>query len=217
VREPRAARQPCRDCARGEGLAAREIMLIGNIGRERATLSPIARTPEDEWFPQAGTSPSPDERERPIEDEWLASDDLPPRSTPFDPWSLANRRVLVPTGFALVFLVALLAAVGVLSNGSPPTPTAATTTSTSTASTTRTTTPAVPAGPVPPTTTLKPGDSGSQVKTLQRELASLGYTVGAIDGNYGPATTKAVTAFQRADHLAPDGIVGPPTLLALGP
>lgn len=179
---------------------------------------PIARTPEDDWFPQAGRSLSPGEQERPIEDEWLADHDLSPRSTPFDPWSLANRRVLIPTGFALVFLVALLAALGVLSNGSPPTPTAATTTSTSTASTTRITTPAVPSpGPVPPTTTLKPGDSGSQVKTLQRELASLGYTVGAIDGNYGLATTKAVTAFQRADHLTPDGTVGPATLLALGP
>jgi hypothetical protein len=176
----------------------------------------MARTPEDEWFSQAGRSLSPGEPERPIEDEWLAGDDLPPRSTPFDPWSLANRRVLIPTGFALVFLVALLAAAGVFS-GSPSTPTAAPTTSTSTPSTTRTTTPAVPAGPVSPTTTLKPGDSGSQVKTLQRELASLGYSIGAIDGNYGTATTKAVAAFQRADHLTPDGIVGPSTLLALGP
>jgi Putative peptidoglycan binding domain len=176
----------------------------------------MARTPEDEWFSQAGRSLSAGEPERPIEDEWLAGDDLPPRSTPFDPWSLANRRVLIPTGFALVFLVALLAAAGVFS-GSPSTPTAAPTTSTSTPSTTRTTTPAVPAGPVSPTTTLKPGDSGSQVKTLQRELASLGYSIGAIDGNYGTATTKAVAAFQRADHLTPDGIVGPSTLLALGP
>jgi peptidoglycan hydrolase-like protein with peptidoglycan-binding domain len=55
------------------------------------------------------------------------------------------------------------------------------------------------------------------VKALQRELASLGYSVGAIDGNYGQATIKAVTAFQRADHLTPDGVVGPATLLALAP
>jgi len=115
-------------------------------------------------------------------------------------------------------LVALLAAVDVFSSGSPPIPMAAPIISTATPSITRTTTPAVPRStPAPPTTTLKPGDSGSQVKALQRELARLGYSVGAIDGYYGRATIKAVTAFQRADRLTPDGIVGPPTLLALGP
>jgi Putative peptidoglycan binding domain len=177
----------------------------------------MARTPEDDWFPQAGTGLSPGEPQRPVEDEWLAGGDLPPRSTPFDPWSLANRRVLIPTGFALVFLVALLAAVGVFSSGSPPIPSAAPVISTATPSITRTTTAVTAASPLPPTTTLKPGDSGSQVRALQRELASLGYSVGAIDGNYGGATIKAVTAFQRADRLPPDGIVGPSTLLALAP
>jgi hypothetical protein len=178
----------------------------------------MARTPEDDWFPQVDRSLSPGELEGPIEDEWLAGDDLLPRSTPFDPWSLANRRVLIPTGLALVFLVALLAAVDVFSSGSPPIPMAAPIISTATPSITRTTTPAVPRStPAPPTTTLKPGDSGSQVKALQRELARLGYSVGAIDGYYGRATIKAVTAFQRADRLTPDGIVGPSTLLALAP
>jgi peptidoglycan hydrolase-like protein with peptidoglycan-binding domain len=114
-------------------------------------------------------------------------------------------------------LVALLAAVGVFSRGPPPVPITATVISTSTPSIIRTTSAAQRSTPAPPTTTLKPGDSGSQVKALQRELASLGYSVGAIDGSYGPATIKAVTAFQRADHLTPDGIVGPATLLALAP
>jgi Putative peptidoglycan-binding domain-containing protein len=68
-----------------------------------------------------------------------------------------------------------------------------------------------------PTTTLKPGDSGSQVKVLQRELVALGFAVGAIDGLYGQATTKAVADFQRAHHLTADGIVGPSTLVALAP
>jgi peptidoglycan hydrolase-like protein with peptidoglycan-binding domain len=178
----------------------------------------MARTPEDEWFPHVDKSNPPGEPDAPIVDEWLAGDDDPPRPAPFDPSSLANRRVLVPTGLALVFLVALLAAVGVFSSGAPPIPAAARTLSAATPSIAPTTTATPPRStPAPPTTTLKPGDSGPQVKALQQELSSLGYSVGAIDSNYGPATIKAVTAFQRADHLTPDGVVGPSTLLALAP
>jgi peptidoglycan hydrolase-like protein with peptidoglycan-binding domain len=39
--------------------------------------------------------------------------------------------------------------------------------------------------------------------------------VGPIDGFYGPATSKAVAAFQHAHHLKADGIVGQTTLDAL--
>jgi peptidoglycan hydrolase-like protein with peptidoglycan-binding domain len=66
-----------------------------------------------------------------------------------------------------------------------------------------------------PTTTLKPGDTGSQVEILQRELAGLGYAPGTIDGNYGSGTVTAVKAFQTAVGLTPDGVVGPRTLQAL--
>ena len=66
-----------------------------------------------------------------------------------------------------------------------------------------------------PSTTLKPADTGTQVETLQRELNGLGYTVGAIDGTYGPATVSAVKAFQQANGLTPDGVVGSKTLAAL--
>ena len=176
----------------------------------------MARTPEDDWFPQADTSPSPGEPEQPIEDEWLAGDDPLTRPPPFAPWSVPDRRVLIPIGFGLVFLVALLAAFGVFSSSSPPI--SAPSVGTATPSIPRATTPAVArTAPGPPTTTLKPGDSGPQVKALQRELASLGYYAGAIDGDYGQATVKAVAAFQRAGHLTPDGVVGRSTLLALGP
>jgi hypothetical protein len=66
-----------------------------------------------------------------------------------------------------------------------------------------------------PATTLKPGDTGSQVKTLQRALATLGFSPGTPDGDYGPATQVAVEKFQVAKRLAEDGVVGPATLAAL--
>ncbi len=66
-----------------------------------------------------------------------------------------------------------------------------------------------------PSQTLKPGDQGAQVKTLQKALASLGYSPGTPDGDYGPSTQNAVERFQIAKGLAEDGVVGPATLNAL--
>jgi Putative peptidoglycan binding domain. len=50
---------------------------------------------------------------------------------------------------------------------------------------------------------------------LQRALASLAYSPGAVDGNYGTSTQRAVARFQSFSNLTPDGILGPQTLLAL--
>lgn len=66
-----------------------------------------------------------------------------------------------------------------------------------------------------PTQTLKPGDTGAQVKSLQQTLAALGFSAGTPDGDYGPATQVAVEKFQVAKGLAEDGVVGPATLAAL--
>jgi Putative peptidoglycan binding domain len=66
-----------------------------------------------------------------------------------------------------------------------------------------------------PTAPLKPGDTGTQVKLLQRALAQLGYKPGSVDGDYGSSTVAAVTRFQRASKLTADGVVGPATLSAL--
>jgi len=63
---------------------------------------------------------------------------------------------------------------------------------------------------------LKPGDSGDDVAELQRALAAHNFSPGAIDGQYGPATVAAVTAFQNSSGLLADGIAGPRTLFALG-
>lgn len=62
---------------------------------------------------------------------------------------------------------------------------------------------------------MKIGSSGSDVRALQTELAHLGYSVGPLDGIFGPETLTAVEEFQRADHLQVDGIAGPLTQSAL--
>jgi peptidoglycan hydrolase-like protein with peptidoglycan-binding domain len=66
-----------------------------------------------------------------------------------------------------------------------------------------------------PAQTLKPGDQGPQVTTLQKALAALHFSPGKPDGDYGPSTMNAVERFQIAHNLGEDGIVGPATLAAL--
>jgi peptidoglycan hydrolase-like protein with peptidoglycan-binding domain len=130
---------------------------------------------------------------------------------------LSNPRLAIAAVVALVVLLVIgLAVAGVFGSSTPRR--AATTVLTTHA---RTTTAATTAPPPPSSVTaapsgpLKLGDSGAQVKVLQRALASLGYSPGAIDGNYGPSTQQAVARFQAAAKLTPDGILGPQTLQAL--
>ena len=63
----------------------------------------------------------------------------------------------------------------------------------------------------PKKTALRPGDSGEDVRKLQFKLGLAGYYVGNLDGDYGAATTRAVTDFQAANGLDPDGKCGPKT------
>ena len=60
-------------------------------------------------------------------------------------------------------------------------------------------------------TLLKVGTTGSDVVQLQTELNYLGYNVGIVDGIFGSNTQAAVKAFQSAQSLSADGIVGPIT------
>jgi len=46
------------------------------------------------------------------------------------------------------------------------------------------------------------------VKCVQTTVTHLGYECGEIDGIYGDKTRKAVTAFQKDNHLKEDGIAG---------
>lgn len=75
--------------------------------------------------------------------------------------------------------------------------------------------PGTPVPPVNPHPTLQLGDSGTAVKTLQTRLNVWGANGLTVDGEFGSATEQAVMTFQRAHHLAPDGIVGPVTWAAL--
>ena len=60
--------------------------------------------------------------------------------------------------------------------------------------------------------TLKKGDSGVQVKALQKRLKELGYYKDYVDGDYGLATATAVSDFQRANKLTVTGTANPTTL-----
>lgn len=58
---------------------------------------------------------------------------------------------------------------------------------------------------------LRTGSRGDAVRKLQELLNAKGYTCGNVDGIFGSKTYAAVLAFQKANGLAADGIVGPLT------
>jgi hypothetical protein len=128
-------------------------------------------------------------------------------------------RRLALLAVALAVSIAIVVAVVVRAGGneqasSPPPTTAPTATLPQT--------PQQPAAPsaqatitVSPTITLRAGDDGPAVRTLQRALRRLGFAAGSLDGVFGAKTEAAVTAFQRAHGLTPDGVVGAATARAL--
>lgn len=61
---------------------------------------------------------------------------------------------------------------------------------------------------------LKIGSKGEQVKALQRQLISLGYTL-SDDGVFGSTTEKYVKEVQRRFKLTDDGVVGDKTWTVL--
>jgi hypothetical protein len=137
---------------------------------------------------------------------------------------LIRRRRLVALGVLLALIVAGVALAVLLAGGDEPTPTP---------TTTPVLTPPAASEPPPPATTtadeppatltvalpesgqLAVGDSGEEVEALQTALAALELEPGAIDGVFGAATQEAVRAFQQANDLPTDGIVGQATADAL--
>jgi hypothetical protein len=69
---------------------------------------------------------------------------------------------------------------------------------------------------IPATTvaTIRRGAKGDLVVWAQEHLITAGDKV-TVDGSFGPRTQKAVLAFQTARGLAPNGVIGPATWVAL--
>jgi hypothetical protein len=67
------------------------------------------------------------------------------------------------------------------------------------------------------TITLKQGSTGWPVRFLQEGLNRVSGRGLTVDGNFGPATDKAVRDLQRWLHLTVDGVVGPQTWRVLYP
>jgi len=57
---------------------------------------------------------------------------------------------------------------------------------------------------------LRKGTSGEPVKLLQAKLGV------ETDGEFGPNTEKALTAWQSKNALNADGVAGPDTFMAMG-
>jgi len=188
--------------------------------------APDKQTPRDpdDWFDEPEPTPrrashapaqvDPDAQTReqtatPV-DDWLTPDPLTRKQRSPRATSVATRRILVALAIAVVLLLVGLALGGVFSGGEKRKAKTA-----PTRQTTATTTRSSPSLPALPTSTVKLGDHGNPVKELQRALKSLGFTVGTIDGVFGPSTQQALIAFQTAHQLSPDGVLGPATRAAL--
>lgn len=63
--------------------------------------------------------------------------------------------------------------------------------------------------------TIPYGSYGDNVRKMQTVLRQKGFYRGSVDGKFGPATKKAVIAFQKSVSITPDGKPGNKTLTAL--
>jgi len=129
-------------------------------------------------------------------------------------WTVTTTQAAILAVSLIALVLAILAATGAFNSSKaalPPVTTPPPTVTITRPATTAKTPPTTQA----PQQTLKPGDTGDQVKVLQRALTALGFSPGKADGDYGPTTQVEVEKFQLSKNLGEDGIVGPQTLAAL--
>ena len=156
-------------------------------------VTPAANQGQQNIFPSTATAtPAPDQGGDNSWNNWGSADNANATPTP------------IPTSGTIVFNVT-------------PVPGAENTIQTVTETTPGAAAPTTPAAATPSPTplTMRLGFSGEAVRTVQRRLKELGYYNGAIDGDFGEATDKAVKAFQKANGLSADGKVGEQTLKKL--
>jgi hypothetical protein len=158
--------------------------------------------------------------EEPAEEVWVLPEEEGSRSGGQRTFDVGGRtltatQVAIIALSALALFFAILAAVGVF-NGSKAAAPPVTLQQTNTV-TVQNTTPTNPTPTVqaPTQTPLQLGDTGAQVKELQKALAAVGFSAGTPDGDYGQATQLAVQRFQAAKNLGQDGVYGPATAAAL--
>jgi hypothetical protein len=172
---------------------------------------------ELDWFPEATVTT---DRRVPAEDGYRVPLSEPDRI-------IRRRRTVALASLLIVGVVAVVVAIlafgGSGGSGTAVTapvtaPVTVNTPATTPATPPATTTP--PAGAQTPASlaivlraagTMRTGDTGSAIKKLQQALGALGFDPGKADGLFGPLTKQAVVAFQQANGLATDGIVGTKT------
>jgi hypothetical protein len=145
---------------------------------------------------------------------------------------VAGLMVVVVLGLGVVSAVLLLRGGGQASVTPAPAPPATTSAPRETTPASTPTLPSTsPSTPTPSTTPSTGGASGftlpegaklrrgegdpAVVQELQQALSEAGYDPGPTDGTFGRRTEAAVVAFQQANGLSVDGVVGPATASAL--
>ena len=67
----------------------------------------------------------------------------------------------------------------------------------------------------PPANTVRRGDKGDDVTSVQQRLKDLGYYTGKVTGTFNEDTEKALKAFQVKSSIEADGVCGPVTRTVL--
>jgi peptidoglycan hydrolase-like protein with peptidoglycan-binding domain len=144
-------------------------------------------------------------------------------SAPLDPDVRRRRLIAALAALGAVILVVVIALVA-FGGGTkaPPTVPATTTAVTTTPAQTSTTPPKTTTKTTAPLKVVLPasgklsqGDTGADVKLLQRALVKLAVATLTADGNFGAETESAVAAFQQVHSLTADGVVGAKTAQAI--